>query len=157
MRRLVSMMRVLLIVFALASVLTIFFLPGVAFAQGSTVPEVPDKVSVAFLILTAAGALIRPVTAWLTTAAADKGPVGIVLGIVLAGVTAGGAYLSDLGGAGTLQGFGLAFAAAFIGSAAANAKVWGGKAVDWIHDKTDQWLHDHLGIPEPTPTSPPHP
>jgi hypothetical protein len=98
------------------------------------------------VILSAAGALIRPVTAWLTTASADDGPLGAFLGVVLAGVTAGGAAITGLGDVGADPGTVFtAFALAFTAAAVANANLWAGRAVAWIHEKTDDFIRSIFG------------
>ena len=93
------------------------------------------------LIVLGAGALIRPTTAFLLKEQADGGPLGVVAGIVLSGVTAAGAAVADVGDIATdwknVVAAGLATAIAAGGAA---ATVWQGKAVEWLHKKTDQLL-----------------
>lgn len=142
----------------LVGALSLTVLAAPAFAQGAA-PAGPASLPAplgdpwAVVILAAAGAFIRPLTALLTERSRDGGPIGVALGILAAALTAGGAAISDLGGTGSsVSSIALAFGLAFVGSAAANAKVWGGRAVDWIHDRTDAWLTTLFGAaPDPAP------
>lgn len=98
------------------------------------------------LVVLGAGALIRPVTAFLTKAQADTGPVGIICGVVLAGVTTAGAALADVGNIATdWKNVVVAFGATIVTAGAAAAQTWAGKAVEWIHAKTDAWITSFLG------------
>jgi hypothetical protein len=93
------------------------------------------------LVVLLAGLAIRPITAFLTKESADKGPLGIIAGIVLSALTAGGAALADVGDIGKdWKTVVAAVVATGLAAGAAASQIWSGKAVDWIHEKTDDWL-----------------
>lgn len=90
------------------------------------------------IVLAAGATLIRPATAFLTKEATDKGVIGAFAGIVLAGLTAGGAALAHVGNIASdwTHVLGAAGAALVVG-ATASVTLWSGRLVEWIHAHTD--------------------
>lgn len=125
----------------LAAGIVVVMTAGVAGAQDDTSTPIAGVPTLTALIVLGAGFLIRPVTAFLTTQAADSGFLGGLAGIGLAALTAGGAALADVDDIGddwkSIVAVTLTTAlTAFL----ATGQIWGGKAVDWIHAKTDGML-----------------